>query len=53
MSLGDGRVDFAVAVVGIALYAGLDLGSPGVEDDEVDGADPLGADAFGGGGLGA
>ena len=43
----------AAAVVGMALYAGLDLGSLGVEDDEVDGADPLGADAFGGGGLGA
>jgi hypothetical protein len=33
-SLGDGRVDFAV--VGIALYAGLALGSPGVDDDELD-----------------
>ena len=51
LSLGDGRVDFAV--VGIALYTGLGLDSAAFEDDELDGADPLGAGAFGGGGLGA
>jgi hypothetical protein len=51
LSLGDGRADFAE--VGIALYAGLGLLSAPLDDEDVDGADPLGAEAFGGGGFGA